>query len=191
MRPRASFPLGERGISRFPCEVFPCVLGVCDRAELRYALLYRRIRCCLPPAPTASASRRMCLSRLNTRPVRSPVNASTPLLRAAPHDSGPVWIATPSPYDSFIHYTSPVFTGAPEPKIHVQQSHPHRPPRTERRSQNRSEQPRVRRAQHRNPGKLEKRQRRLRSPHRMASRLCLEESLEVRQNAPEGATHHS
>jgi single stranded DNA-binding protein len=36
-------------------------------------------------------------------------------LRAAPHDSGPVWIATPSPYDSFIHYTSPVFTGAPEP----------------------------------------------------------------------------
>jgi Single-strand binding protein family len=25
-----------------------------------------------------------------------------------------VWIANPSPYDSFIHYTSPVFTGAPE-----------------------------------------------------------------------------
>src|ERR1700733_10773212 len=115
MRPRASFPLGERGISRFPCEVFPCVLGVCDRAELRYALLYRRIRCCLPPAPTASASRRMCLSRLNTRPVRSPVNASTPLWRAAPHESGPVWIATPSPYDSFILYTLPVFIGPQEP----------------------------------------------------------------------------
>jgi hypothetical protein len=95
MRPRASFLLGERGISRFPCEVFPCVLGVCDRAGLRYALLYRRIRCCLPPAPTASASRRMCLSRLNTRPARSPVNASTPPLRAAPHDSGPVWITVP------------------------------------------------------------------------------------------------
>jgi single-strand DNA-binding protein len=28
-----------------------------------------------------------------------------------------VWIANPSPYDSFIHYTSPVFTGAPEPNM--------------------------------------------------------------------------
>ena len=145
MRPRASFFLGERGISRFPCEVLPCVLGVCDRAGLRYALLYRRIRCCLPPAPTASASRRMCLSRLNTRPARSPVNASSPLLRAAPHDSGPVWIANPSPYDSLIHYTSPVFYRRTGAKYHVQQSHPHRPPRTNRRSQNRSEQQRVRR----------------------------------------------
>jgi len=25
-------------------------------------------------------------------------------LRPPAHDSGPVWIATPSPYDSFIHY---------------------------------------------------------------------------------------
>ena len=25
-----------------------------------------------------------------------------------PHDSGPLWLARPSPYDSFIHYTSPV-----------------------------------------------------------------------------------
>src|SRR5580700_2705682 len=76
-------------------------------------------------------------------------------------------------------------------KHHVQQSHPHRPPRTERRSQNRSEQPRVRRPQYRNPGKLEERQRRLRNPHRVASRLCLEKSLEVRQNSPEGAAHHT
>src|SRR5258708_27757640 len=50
-------------------------------------------------------------------------------------------------------------------KHHVQQSHPHRPPRTERRSQNRSEQQRVRHTQHRNPGKLEERQRRIRNPH--------------------------
>jgi hypothetical protein len=42
-------------------------------------------------------------------------------------------------------------------KHHVQQSHPHRPPRTERRSQNRSEQQRVRHPQHRNPGELEER----------------------------------
>src|ERR1700733_14811277 len=68
---------------------------------------------------------------------------------------------------------------------------PHRPPRTERSSQNRSEQPRVCRPQHRNPGKLEERERRLRNPHRMVSRLCLAESLEVRQDSPERAAHHS
>jgi len=48
------------------------------------------------------------LSRLNTRPVRTPVNASTMPSRATPHDSGPLWAANPSTYDSFIHYTSPV-----------------------------------------------------------------------------------
>ncbi len=32
--------------------------------------------------------------------------------------------------------------------------------------------------------------RRWRNPHRMASHLCLEESLEVRQDSPEGAAHH-
>jgi hypothetical protein len=47
-------------------------------------------------------------TRLITRPARSPVNASTPLLRAAPHDSGPVWVADPLSYDFCIHYTSPV-----------------------------------------------------------------------------------
>jgi hypothetical protein len=33
-------------------------------------------------------------------------------LRAAPHDSGPMWVATPLSCDFFIHYTSPVLTGA-------------------------------------------------------------------------------
>jgi hypothetical protein len=48
------------------------------------------------------------LSRLDTRPARTPVNASATPSRAAPHDSGPVWLATPSLYDSFIHNTLPV-----------------------------------------------------------------------------------
>src|SRR5467141_1169820 len=52
------------------------------------------------------------LTRLNTRPARSPVNASTLLLQAAPHDSGPMWVATSHSYDFCIHYTSPVLTGA-------------------------------------------------------------------------------
>jgi hypothetical protein len=43
-----------------------------------------------------------------TRPARSPVKASTLPLRAAPHDSGPMWVATSHSYDFLIHYTSPV-----------------------------------------------------------------------------------
>jgi hypothetical protein len=45
------FALGERGISRFPCEVFRYVLGVCDRAGLSCTLPYRRTQCCLPLSP--------------------------------------------------------------------------------------------------------------------------------------------
>ena len=33
-------------------------------------------------------------------------------VRAAPHDSGSIGVANPLPYDFFIHYTSPVLTGA-------------------------------------------------------------------------------
>jgi len=41
-------------------------------------------------------------------PYASPVNASTPPSRAAPHDAGPMWVAAPLSYDFCIHYTSPV-----------------------------------------------------------------------------------
>src|SRR6266436_272570 len=107
-RPRATATLGGLGISRFPSEVFTYVHGVSDRAGLCNASRYRRSRWGLPLLLTASASRSNCLTRLNTRPARSPVNASTPPLRAAPHDSGPVWVAVPHSYDFCIHYTSPV-----------------------------------------------------------------------------------
>jgi hypothetical protein len=52
------------------------------------------------------------ISRLNTRPARTPVNASAVTLLPPPHDSGPMWFAKPSSYDSFIHITLPVLTGA-------------------------------------------------------------------------------
>jgi len=111
MRPRAIAARGGLGTSRFPREVSPYVLGVSDRAGLWHTSRYRCTRCCLPPLLTASASRSW-FTRLNTRPVRSPVNASAPPSRAAPHDSGPMWVANPRSYDFFIHYTSPVLTGA-------------------------------------------------------------------------------
>jgi hypothetical protein len=111
-RPTATAALGGLGTSRFPREVSPYVHGVSDRAGLWCTSRYRCTRWSLPPAPTASASRSEFLTRLNTRPARSPVNASTPPSRAAPHDSGPMWVADPLSGDFFIHYTSPVLTGA-------------------------------------------------------------------------------
>src|SRR5438132_11703981 len=107
-RPKATAALGGLGISRFPCEVSAYVHGVSDRAGLWRTSRYRRSRWGLPLLLTASASRRKILTRLNTRPARSPVNASTLPLRAAPHDSGPMWVAVPLSYDFCIHYTSPV-----------------------------------------------------------------------------------
>src|SRR5467141_3459036 len=107
-RPRATAALGGLGISRFPCEVSAYVLGVSDRAGLWHTSRYRCTRWGLPLSPTASASRSEFLTRLNTRPARSPVTASTPPLRAAPHDSGPMWVATSHSYEFCIHYTSPV-----------------------------------------------------------------------------------
>ena len=102
-RPAAPSATGEAAISRFPRKVFPYVLGVCDRAGSRDASRYRRPTCGLPHPPTASAPHSNCRSRLDTRPARTPVNASPPLLRATAHDSGPPWVANPSTYDSFIH----------------------------------------------------------------------------------------
>ena len=51
------------------------------------------------------------ISQLNTLPACAPVNASTLSLQAAPHDSGSVWFATPSPYETLIHNTSPASAG--------------------------------------------------------------------------------
>ncbi len=108
MRPKATAALGELGIPRFPCEVSAYAHGVPDRAGLWHTSRYRRSRWVLPLLLTASASRRDLLTRLNARPARSPANASTLPLCAAPHDSGPMRVASSHSYDFCIHYTSPV-----------------------------------------------------------------------------------
>jgi uncharacterized protein YfaA (DUF2138 family) len=48
------------------------------------------------------------LSRLNGWPMHSPVNASPGPSRAAAHDSGPMWIATPSSQGTCTLYSLPV-----------------------------------------------------------------------------------
>ena len=112
IRPSATAALGKPGISWFPRKVLPCVHRVFDRAGLRRTSRYQCAGCGLPLQITASAPWSLDLSRLNTWPARSPANASALPLRVTPHDSGPVWVAAPSPCDSFIHYTLPVCAGA-------------------------------------------------------------------------------
>ncbi len=111
-RPAAPSVAGGHEISRFSREVFPHMHGVSDRAGSHRISRYRCVGCSLPPTSTASAPQRELLSRLSTRPARTPVNASPLPSRATTHDSGPLWAANPSTYDSFIHYTSPVYPGA-------------------------------------------------------------------------------
>jgi hypothetical protein len=111
----------KHGISRLPLKVLTYMLRVSDRAGSKSVSRYRRLQSCLPLSSTTSAPRsghRLrdggSISRLNTRPARSPVNASPSPLRTKVHDSGSVWIATPSLYETFIHNTLPAFTGASE-----------------------------------------------------------------------------
>jgi hypothetical protein len=114
MRPQTYSVWGERGISRLPCEVLRYVHGVCDRAGSRCTSRYRCTGWGLPLSPTASASRSEFLTRLNTRPAQSPVNASTSPLQVTPHDSGSVWVANPLQYEFFIHLHLAGLTGAQE-----------------------------------------------------------------------------
>jgi hypothetical protein len=109
------------GISRFPLKVLAYMRRVLDRARSKSVSQYRRSQFCLPLSSTASAPRsghRLrdggSISRLNTWPVRTPVNASPSHSGTKVHDSEPVWIATPSLYETLIHNTLPAFTGASE-----------------------------------------------------------------------------
>ena len=113
MRPTPRF-VGGRRISRFSRRLLPYMLGVSDLAGYLRTLPLRYVGSCLPLFRTGSASRFYSFSRLNTQPARSPVNASALPSRASLHDSGPLWLANPLTYDSFIHYNLPVYPGALE-----------------------------------------------------------------------------
>jgi len=72
--------------------MFPRVRGVSDRAGSDAASPYRQHRCGLRLSPTASAPRTTrssrrgaCITRLDTRPARTPVNASPTPSRACTH----------------------------------------------------------------------------------------------------------
>jgi hypothetical protein len=113
-------PTDKHGISRLPLKVLACMLRVSDRAESKGVSRLRRLQSCLPLSSTASAPRSShrlrdggSISRLHTWPARTPVNASlVPLRTTKMHDSGSVWVASPSLHETFIHNTLPALTGA-------------------------------------------------------------------------------
>src|SRR5450432_499561 len=112
MRPKRA-SLGGRRISRFSRRLLPYMPGVSDLAGYQRPLPKRNVGCGLPLLLTGSASRTNVFSRLNTQPALSPVNASASLSRAPPHDSGPLWLARPLTFETFIQYNLPVYPGAP------------------------------------------------------------------------------
>ena len=111
MRPqRAGW--GSRRISRFSRRLLPCMPGVSDLAGYQRPLPMRCVDCGLPLLLTGSASRTEFISRLNTQPALSPVNASPRGLLRATHDSGPSRLARPLTFETFIQYNLPVYPGA-------------------------------------------------------------------------------
>ncbi len=76
------------GTSRFSREEVPHVLRACDRAGPPEDSRYRP-RVVLPSASVNGVgSPDFLFSRLNTEPMRAPVNASSPTSRSSAHDSG-------------------------------------------------------------------------------------------------------
>jgi hypothetical protein len=109
---RRDLPASVRETDVSPREVLACVHGVFDPAGP--GLLSLNEQPVLPSAKVESLGiPDECISGFNGQPARTPVNASSASLRMHPHDSGPVWLATPSPYGTFIHNTSPALAGAP------------------------------------------------------------------------------
>ena len=78
----------------------------------------RRVLAIAPPSVLPSALLNgvgtpvAIISQLNTLPACAPVNASMAASRLVMHDSGAGRVASPSLYDSFIHYSTPVYPGA-------------------------------------------------------------------------------
>src|SRR5712671_4111656 len=97
----------DRDISRFPCK---------ERLHMPGSLTTPVRPGARDDAPGCVAFRQMHgfgtqnrnLSRLNGWPMRPPVNASPKPSRATAHDSGPMWIANPSSYETCTLYSLPV-----------------------------------------------------------------------------------
>ena len=97
---------GSRAWSFHACSLF------CDSATPKEQLaIYAVLHVAFPTKPQGRHVE-LVISELNTRPTCASVNASPRTLPPSAHDSRPEWLARPSPYDSFIRYSMPVYPGA-------------------------------------------------------------------------------
>src|SRR5262249_39229271 len=96
-RPWARLPRAGRRSPGSRTEDVRTCWGSNDDAGWLGSLRLRTSPCCLLHATTASAPRTTSLTPLDTPPIRPPVNASPAPPRLPAHDSGSVWIASPSP----------------------------------------------------------------------------------------------
>jgi hypothetical protein len=108
-RPARLIPARDHGLSRFPNAVLPRMHRVSDRARFRRASRWRPVGCSLPPISTASAPRFDSLFRGSIPGLRIPLSTLRPTrLPALTHDSGPLWVATPSTFRTCIYCTAPI-----------------------------------------------------------------------------------
>jgi hypothetical protein len=104
MRSVALVATENRRISRFPSAVRPRVLGVSDRAGSQGASRWQRPRCGLPPTSTASAPRCRHVFRGSIPGPHVPLSTLRRTELPPPtHDSGPLWVATPSTFRTFTY----------------------------------------------------------------------------------------
>jgi len=89
---------------------------VCDSAASDHASRARGTARMAFPLSGQGRHAEVMISELNGWPASSPVNASHGTLPSRTHDSGPVWLAGPSPYGSLIRYSMPVNRRFPDPK---------------------------------------------------------------------------
>ena len=101
IRSSSTIALEEHGISRFSRELLVHMHGVSDPARSQEYLPCRTLECCLPHFLRASAPQPL-LTRLNTQPMHTIINASQTNLRTSVHDLCPVWVANPSLSGTFI-----------------------------------------------------------------------------------------
>jgi hypothetical protein len=110
-RPAHEIVTGVAGASRFSRMEFPCMLGVSDCAESFESSRWRFHQCGLPSRWTTSALRidlfRSSMSRLHV-PLSTLHEQPCDWPRMTRGQGGSLSLC-----DSFIHYSIPIFTGAP------------------------------------------------------------------------------
>jgi len=112
--PRRHPPWAVCRVSRFSRMMFPRMLGVLTSTAPGPASprLAGGAGLAFGPGKSLGTWKLNSISRLDTRPACAPVNASGTSSRPCPHDSGSLWVASPSLCDFLLRCIMPVYPGA-------------------------------------------------------------------------------